>query len=222
MSWERARKPEQVAIRREAILIAARSLFASHSYDEVSFNGIARKAGFSKPNLYRYFSSLEEIFLTITMESQERFFNDLISRIKRSRSKDTISSIVGIWVETSLNHTDFLDLLPQISLSLESNSSLEQIITYKKQSLRNIAELTAVLKQKHSDFDENQWGNFLHNAAALMIGLWPMSNPSEKVREAMNHPEVNYPCIDFKSALEHGLTSLLLGEVQRSNAQNKD
>ena len=216
MTWERARKPEQVAIRRESILMAARNLFASNSYDEVTFNGIAREAGFSKPNLYRYFSSLEEIFLTITSESQERFFHDLITRIKRSRSKDMINSVVSIWIDTSLNHPDFLDLLPQISLSLESNSSVDQIITYKKQCLRNLGELVSALNEKHPILNEKQWNNFLHNSAALMIGLWPMSNPSDKVREAMNHPEVNYPAVDFKTSLEHGLKALLLGELQLS------
>ena len=62
MGWERARQPEQKAVRRKAILDAARSLFTDSGYDEISLNGIARSAGINKANVYRYFSSREEIF----------------------------------------------------------------------------------------------------------------------------------------------------------------
>ena len=35
MSWERARKPEQKAVRRDAILNAARALFSELGYEEI-------------------------------------------------------------------------------------------------------------------------------------------------------------------------------------------
>jgi len=68
VNWERARRPEQTAARRKEILNAAKALFAELEYEEISLNAIAREAGFSKPNVYRYFSTREEIFLAIFEE----------------------------------------------------------------------------------------------------------------------------------------------------------
>lgn len=40
-------------------------LFKKRGYENVTLNGIAVEAGFTKSNLYRSFSSREEIFLSI-------------------------------------------------------------------------------------------------------------------------------------------------------------
>ncbi len=65
MSWQRARTDEKKSERKVAICDAAVTLFKKSGYDNVSFNGIASEAGFTKSNMYRYFSSKEEIFLNI-------------------------------------------------------------------------------------------------------------------------------------------------------------
>ena len=135
MDWERARQPEQKAVRRQAILDAARSLFTESSYDEISLNGVAREAGMNKANVYRYFSSREEIFLTIYEAEQDEFIRSLIARLKKMRPKEKVGAICRVWVEVSVEHRALLDLLPQLSTSMEKNSSVEQLV----EDLRMIA-----------------------------------------------------------------------------------
>lgn len=48
--------------RRDRILAAATTLFASQSYAEVQMDDVARAAGMGKPTLYRYFPSKAELF----------------------------------------------------------------------------------------------------------------------------------------------------------------
>jgi AcrR family transcriptional regulator len=55
--------------RRARILAAAAELFAHSAYDAVQMDDIARRAGIGKPTLYRYFSSKDELFLTIFEEA---------------------------------------------------------------------------------------------------------------------------------------------------------
>ena len=71
MSWQRARTPEQIEQRRCAILTAAAELFESEGLDNVSLNGIARHAGVSKANIYRYFETREAIYLHLVREQFE-------------------------------------------------------------------------------------------------------------------------------------------------------
>ncbi|WP_231870349.1 MULTISPECIES: TetR/AcrR family transcriptional regulator [unclassified Marinomonas] len=55
----------QKSERKEAIYQAAFTLFKEKGYEGVSFNGIAAQAGFTKSNMYRYFTSKEEVFLNV-------------------------------------------------------------------------------------------------------------------------------------------------------------
>ena len=53
-------------IRREAILAAAAQEFSKCGYDGASIAAIAGRLGSSKPTIYRYFPSKEELFASVT------------------------------------------------------------------------------------------------------------------------------------------------------------
>jgi AcrR family transcriptional regulator len=214
MSWERARQPEQKAVRRQAILDAARSLFTDSSYDEISLNGIARKAGMNKANVYRYFSTREEIFLTIFKAEQGKFVQSLIARLKRIRSKEPVDAICRTWVEVALKHRAFLDLLPQLSTSMEKNSSVEQIVHFKKLAYERFGELLQTLEHIHPQLNLEQWAFVAQCAISMMAGLWPFTNPGEKVIAAMQHPDVNRTPWEFERLMMRGLTALIHGASQ--------
>jgi TetR/AcrR family transcriptional regulator len=60
--------PANVASRTDAvarILDAAAGLFAESSYDAVSMNAIAERAGVSKANIFHHFSSKESLYLAV-------------------------------------------------------------------------------------------------------------------------------------------------------------
>ena len=62
-NWIRARSKEQIEQRIEAILDAAGTVFQNVPYEKVTMLMIAKEAGSSRSNLYRYFKTREEIFL---------------------------------------------------------------------------------------------------------------------------------------------------------------
>lgn len=211
MDWERARKPEQKAVRRDAILNAARSLFSELDYEEISLNGIAREAGFSKPNVYRYFSTREEIFLAIFEEEQGQFVDSLIVRLKRIRAKDPVDAICRAWVEIAMKHRTWLDLLPQLSMSMEKNSSVEQLVEFKKVGYERFGRLLEAFHQTYPAIDQDGWVLVAQCGYSLMAGLWPHTNPGDNVREAMQHPDVNQAPWEFRPLMEMGLKALIHG-----------
>lgn len=218
MNWERARKPEQIAERREAILEAARMLFSKLDYDAISLNEIARQAGFSKPNVYRYFSTREEIFLTIFAEHQSKFVGQLKERISKIRSrKNSAGRIADVWVEQATKHPVFLDLLPQLMTSLEKNSSVDQIAEFKITAMQHFADLVQALANTHPQLSVEQWQFVVQSSIALMAGLWPMTNPSEKVSEAMERASMDHADWQFKPLMRQGILSLIAGTQTQSN-----
>lgn len=221
MDWKRARQPEQKAARRQAILDAARSLFTELSYDEISLNGIARRAGMNKANVYRYFSTREEIFLTIYEAEQDEFIRSLIERLKKIRSKDAVGAICRVWVAVAREHRALLDLLPQLSTSMEKNSSVEQLVRFKKLMFERVGELLQTLESVYPQLSSQRWSVVVQCAVSMMAGLWPFCNPGENVVEAMQHRDVNQPCMEFEPLMASGLAALIrgTGEATRSGTR---
>jgi AcrR family transcriptional regulator len=211
MTWQRARQPEQKAVRRDAILNAARMLFSELPYEQISLNGIARKAGISKPNVYRYFSSREEIFLTIFSAEQDRFIEALIGRLKRTRSKDSVGAIGRVWAAVAVEHRTMLDLLPQLSTSMESNSSIEQIVRFKKNGFERVEELIETLRNVEGRLGAEQWMIVIQCLVSMMAGLWPLANPGQNVIEALRHPEVSQSPWEFEPIMTRGVAALING-----------
>jgi AcrR family transcriptional regulator len=69
MAGEPAYRRLQVDERRRQLLDAGAALFAAHAYEEISMRQIAQAAGVSKPLLYHYFPSKNELFMAAVTEA---------------------------------------------------------------------------------------------------------------------------------------------------------
>lgn len=210
-TWQRARKPAQKRARKEEILDAARSLFATLPYDEVSLNGIAREAGMSKPNLYRYFSSREEIFLQILREEQQSFLEQLSKRLESLPGKKPVDEIAEAWVDAAIACPDLLALLPQLGTSMEKNSSVEQLVAYKKESFAGADALAQLHQKLYPKLDLEKWKRVLNCSVGLLAGLWPLCSGNDLVERAMRHPDVGLEPWDFRTMMTFSLKNLIKG-----------
>ena len=217
MTWKRARQPEQQAIRRKTILDAARSLFVELDYEEISLNAIAREAGITKPGIYGYFSGREEIFLTIYDQERERFVRSMIRRVQRANSDDPVEVVASAWTNAALKHRVWLDLSPQLPLSMEKNSSVDSLVPFKISGYDAFSRLVAVLAERFHQLDAGQWSMVGRCGYALMAGLWPIANPGPNVRLAYEHPDVMEPPWEFESLFYSGIKSLIRSALLDSN-----
>jgi AcrR family transcriptional regulator len=69
MAAEPAYTRLQVDERRRQLLDAGAALFAEHAFEEISMRQIAQAAGVSKPLLYHYFPSKNDLFLAAVSEA---------------------------------------------------------------------------------------------------------------------------------------------------------
>lgn len=209
--WQRARNADQKALRREEILTAAKRLFAVTSYEGVSLNGIAREAGMTKPNIYRYFAGREEIFLHILSEEQARFMEALEAKLPGLRGEDLEEQIAQVWVEQALSAPDLLSLLPRLGLSMEKNSSVEQLALFKKDGFARMAQLATSHHKIYPRLKVECWGEVISSIVALMAGFWPLCQGGDVVEQAMRHPEVGLEPWDFSSKMRFAVAALVRG-----------
>ena len=100
---------------------------------------------------------------------------------------------------------------------MEKNSSLEQLVAYKKESFAGAQQLAELHHRLYPRLSVDVWKEVLNSAVALLAGLWPLCNGNEKVDEAMLHPEVGLEPWDFRKMMGFALESLILGAAQRAS-----
>jgi len=183
MNWQRARTDEKKNERKEAIHKAAFTLFIKNGYDNVSFNGIASEAGFTKSNMYRYFSSREEIFLNVFADLFKKWVEDCLEKLQRLEQEEAINIFAKTWVESHMSHKQFLDLTPILFVSLERNSSYEQLFEFKKLAKDLLYKLSIEITRIYPNIDIDKAFKFLNLSFAATSSLWAASTQNETLKK---------------------------------------
>ena len=69
--------PELIAQRREEIINACEKLYQTMSFKEITLKEIGQETSFSRPTIYNYFQTKEEIFLALFELEYNRWNEDL-------------------------------------------------------------------------------------------------------------------------------------------------
>ncbi len=183
MNWQRARTDEKKNERKEAIYKAALSLYKKKDYESVSFNGIALEAGFTKSNMYRYFSSKEDIFLNIFKDLFEDWYVDCTQRLQKLQQNVEVEHFAETWVASYMSHPQFLDLTSLLFISLESNSSYEQLLEFKQLSMNLLYQLTIEISKVYPNVQGENAFRFLTLSFAATANYWAAES---RQNEALN------------------------------------
>ncbi len=179
MNWQRARTAGKKNERKEAIYNAAFTLFKKNGYDKVSFNGIASEAGFTKSNMYRYFSSKEEIFLNVFANLFEGWVDYCIGLLNKLRQDVDVSTFAKAWTKSLISHQKFLDLIPFLFISLEKNSSFEELLIFKRLSMKLLYNLSIEIIKIYPDVTGEKAFQFLTLSFASISNYWAATKQSD-------------------------------------------
>jgi TetR/AcrR family transcriptional regulator len=190
LSFQRARKPEEQQLRREAILAAAAALFDAEGPQGAGLNAIAARAGFTKSNVYRYFESREEVLMNLFLGELEAFVDAFEARVATCAvgDLDALADCATLFVA----HPRFCALLSIIASVLEQNVSVEKIIALKRGVSRlNVRIATAMASRlPGTSLEDCAW--VVGIVATLVAGMWPHTTPSAAAAEVLAMPEFAY------------------------------
>ncbi|WP_085830006.1 TetR family transcriptional regulator [Collinsella vaginalis] len=144
--YQRARSPEQKAERMEAIMDAAEGLFAELPYHEINMGLIAKELGWSRSNLYKYAATLEEVFLALHSRANEAYIAELMSSLPAVPCDDR--DLARVWAKVTAKHRAFLRYQDILIAIIESNTSLERLVDFKRTLTEIYAPLTDLLSRQ--------------------------------------------------------------------------
>lgn len=217
MNWLRATTDEKKEQRKDEIYQAAFSLFLEKGYIDVSFNQIAVQAGFTKSNVYRYYSSKEEIFLNIYLDLFKSWFKSLISHVNKLDVDTTPESFSKSVVKSFNKHENFLNLMPFLYVSLEKNSSFESLKFFKSFSKEIIDEFSASFTRVYPKLTDEEARFFLKTLNAFVTTFWSSSSYNEILSKVYEEKDYKALRPDFKKDLLKSVEALLTGILDKKN-----
>lgn len=196
--------------RREEIIAACRKLYETISYREITIKEIAEETSFTRPSIYNYFETKEEIFLALFQKEYETFaaeLNQLCSR-EESLTRDELASALAHALE---KRPMLLKLLSMNLYDMEANARLERLVEFKTAYRDFISAVDHCLQKFCPAFDEQSRQTFLYSFLPFMFGLYPYTVATDKQKAAMEKAGMEYKPASTYELAYAGIQILLRG-----------
>jgi AcrR family transcriptional regulator len=96
-------KQQEREIRENLIIDAARTVFGTRTYDQVSMNEIAKAAGIAKSSIYTYFPNQEALFVETAFRDTEQFIAALKKRIEEAPTP-SLKTFMDDYLDYNIEH----------------------------------------------------------------------------------------------------------------------
>jgi AcrR family transcriptional regulator len=221
-TFQRARRPEQLAERRAAILAAAREALSERRVDEVTLRDISERVSLAKSNVLRYFDTREAILLEVLAEESQSWLVDLENRLgpPRARKAGFANEIrfAGIVTDTLVERRLLCELLGAMAGVLERNISGVFARDFKIRAMASIAAMSELAARQLPWLSHEFVAFFGEGALSLVAGMYPFSVPTDAVRQVIGELGFPDPRERFVDGLRTGLTTWLIGAAAQSPA----
>ncbi len=204
MKFERARTDEQIELRIEEILSTAVEIFEKDGIDKITFFEISKKTKFTRPTIYKYFKTKEEIMLRLIIRYMENYVVFFKSFFEHDRlySKDEVAEAL---TQAFLYAPKFMELYINLYTSIEKNVSVDAFTKYKTDILEHYTPLVEMLKSVTDCHSDEKITGFLNICLSLAVGFYPMCHVSELKREIIAQSGANYTVPTFSTEFKNAM-----------------
>ncbi|MBR2737896.1 MAG: TetR family transcriptional regulator [Lachnospiraceae bacterium] len=183
--------PERTAARKEEIIRACEKLYRTMSFKDITLKEIGNETSFSRPTIYNYFQTKEEIFLALFELEYDRWNADL-ERIAEENETLTREQIADRIARSLEQREQLLKLLAMNNYDMEANSRPELLTSFKEAYGRSLRNVRAILDRFCPEMTDAEKQGFLYAFFPFMFGIYPYTAVTEKQRTAMKDAGVDY------------------------------
>ena len=187
-SFQRARQPDQINLRRAQLLDAAAELFDAEGPSGAGLNAIAARAGFTKSNVYRYFESREQVLLELFLAEFASLTDAMVAAIGAQDDGDAAALAEAV-TATFLARPRCCQLMAILASTLEQNVSEATIVATKTEMNQHGARIVTALAARlpGAALADCAWA--IAMIGSLLTGMWPGAHPPPAARAVLARPE---------------------------------
>ena len=183
--------PERTASRKEEIINACEKLYQTMNFKDITLKEIGNETSFSRPTIYNYYQTKEEIFLALFEREYVRWNEDLKTILQENKSLS--KALVAEKLASSIaRRQQLLKLLAMNNYDMEENSRPELLTSFKVaygESLKNVTDILTKFCPKKST---EEIRNIVYVFFPFMFGIYPYTSVTEKQKEAMQEAGVDF------------------------------
>ena len=177
--------------RKDEIINACMKLYGSMNFKDITLGDISRETSFSRPSIYNYFRTKEEIFLGLMQREYDLWNDDLMTIISDNDSL-TSDELAGKIAHSLENRPQLLKLLSMNHYDMEEHSSPEQLTEFKKSYGKSLDTVRDCLAKFRPEMDEDARERFILVFFPFMFGIYPYTVATEKQLDAMKEAGVKF------------------------------
>jgi Transcriptional regulator len=183
--------PERTAARKEEIISACEKLYQTMSFKDITLKEIGGETSFSRPTIYNYFQTKEEIFLALYEREYDRWNGELtdILRNNETLTKEQIAKKIATSIA---NREELLKLLSMNNYDMEANSRPELLTSFKVAYGESIKNVCRILMKFCPEKSAQEIRGFIYVFFPFMFGIYPYTAVTDKQRNAMKQANVDY------------------------------
>ena len=183
--------PEIIAQRREEIVNACEKLYQAMSFKDIKLKDIGTETSFSRPTIYNYFQTKEEIFLAL-FEREYISWNADLESILNSDQRYTRDQLAEQIAKTLEKREQLLKLLAMNTYDMEAESREELLADFKRAYGKSLELFRAILKKHCPEMAEAELEGIVYVFFPFMFGIYPYSEVTEKQKKAMEAAQVGF------------------------------
>ena len=183
--------PEQIAQKREEIINACEQLYSAMSFREITLKEIGSITSFSRPTIYNYFETKEEIFLALFKREYDRW-NEQLTAILEENEQLTKAQLADRIAQSLADRPQLLKLLAMNNYDMEANSRQELLTSFKQSYGGSMRRMTMLLTKFCPDMSVTDIQNFIYTFFPFMFGIYPYTSVTENQKKAMKEAGINF------------------------------
>lgn len=183
--------PERTAARKEEIINACEKLYQTMSFKDITLKEIGNETSFSRPTIYNYYQTKEEIFLALFEREYVRW-NDELQTILRDNRKLTKAELAEKLAASLANRQQLLKLLAMNNYDMEENSRPELLNSFKVAYGGSIKNVCSILTKFCPKKSEQEIQNIIYIFFPFMFGIYPYTAVTDKQKKAMKEAKVDF------------------------------
>ena len=208
MDFVRARTKEQISNRQEEIIQACDALFEQGGYEEVNFKAISEMTSFTRPSIYNYYKTKDEILLDLLTRELLEWQDSLLGTLQtiQEMSKEEYCNFL---TQTLVANDKMLKLFSHLFTTFEKNSGIDKLVHFKKEMMKVMKTVLTSVEQYFPNATVEHRTIFVSALFSYVLGLYPMSHLTPKQMEAISLSEIEYVAPDFEYMCNQGIRLLL-------------
>ena len=183
--------PEIITQRREEIVNACEQLYQTMNFKDITLKEIGNVTSFSRPTIYNYFQTKEEIFLALYEREYDRWNAELESILQSNQKLDReqlAEKIAG----SLKKRPQLLKLLSMNNYDMEQNSREELLASFKTAYGKSLKLFREILEKYCPKKSGEEITEIIYVFFPFMFGIYPYAEVTAKQKAAMKTAEVDY------------------------------